>query len=312
MIENHESLTAKLCSFVRAHHSLHDHHKIFDDYLAFDLMGPEEYRQIHALIESGQCGMCENCPSQCPYQDNVTKTVELLAPIPLSREAFTFDVFNSFIQKNPKCQYVICGAGMDSFIFRNKNPNITIFEVDHPDTQRYKQHRIAELGWVVQKNINFVAVDFSKDDLAARLLESGFDPNLPTFYTILGVTYYLSLQSFENTIERMDAISCRGSAVVLDYPDKVTSGRFAPDRVLRLEEMTARFGEKMAQGFSLEDMKSVFERHHFGIANHLSPGEIQNKYFKNRQDGMTAYENIHFVYAQKSSPYFAYHSIFTI
>ena len=312
MIENHESITAKLCSFVRAHHSLHDHNKIFDDYLAFDLMGPEEYRQIRELIESGQCGMCENCSSQCPYQDNVTKTVELLAPIPLSREAFTFDVFKSFIQKHPRCQYVICGAGMDSFIFRNKNPNITIFEVDHPDTQRYKQHRIAELGWVVQKNINFVAVDFSRDDLAARLLESGFDPNLPTFYTILGVTYYLSLQSFENTIERMDTISCRGSAVVLDYPDKVTSGRFAPDRVLRLEEMTARFGEKMAQGFSLDDMKSVFERHHCSITKHLSPDEIQNKYFGNRQDGMTAYENIHFIYAEKSSQYFAYHSIFTI
>ena len=312
MIENHESITAKLCSFVRAHHSMNENNKIFDDYLAFDLMGVDEYRHIRSLIESGKCGMCEKCHSKCLGKDRLTQTVHLLAPIPLSREAYTLDIFRSFVQKYPRCQYVICGAGMDSFLFRNDNPNITIFEVDHPDTQKYKQHRISELGWIVQKNISFVPVDFSKDDLATKLLESGFDPNLPTFFTILGVTYYLSLQSFEKTIERMDSISACGSVVVLDYPDRMSSGVDVPERVRRLEKMTARFGERMTQGFSLEDMHAVFERHHYSIAEHLSPDIIQNYYFRNRNDGMTAYENIHFIHAQKTKAFYAYNSIFTI
>ena len=312
MIENHESVTAKICSFVRAHHSIHNRNKIFDDYLAFDLMGVDEYRHIRKLIESGKCGMCENCRTQCPYQDKVTRTVQMLAPIPLSREAFTLDVFNEFIKNNPRCQYVICGAGMDSFLFRNDNPNITIFEVDHPDTQRYKQHRISQLGWVVQKNINFVPVDFAHDDLATKLLEAGYDPNLPTFFTILGVTYYLSGASFENTIERIDSISAKGSAVVLDYPDSSSLKDYIPDRVRRLEKMTARFGEKMAQGFTFSDMRGIFERHHYCIAKHLSPDIIQTDYFGNRKDGMTAYENIHFLHAEKKENYFANHSIFTI
>ena len=43
MIDDMESITAKLCSFARAYHSNHEKNKIFDDYLAYDLMGKEEY-----------------------------------------------------------------------------------------------------------------------------------------------------------------------------------------------------------------------------------------------------------------------------
>lgn len=51
MIELQESMTAKLCSFARAYHSNFAKGKIFDDYLAFDLMGKEEYEEIGQLIE---------------------------------------------------------------------------------------------------------------------------------------------------------------------------------------------------------------------------------------------------------------------
>ena len=43
MTETRESTTAKLCSFARAYHSNTGRQKIFDDYLAYDLMGKEEY-----------------------------------------------------------------------------------------------------------------------------------------------------------------------------------------------------------------------------------------------------------------------------
>ena len=86
-MENHESITAKLCSFVRAHHSIHERKKIFDDYLACDLMGIDEYREIRGMIASGACEMCDHGGS-CPYRDEIAQTVQQLAPIPLSREAF--------------------------------------------------------------------------------------------------------------------------------------------------------------------------------------------------------------------------------
>lgn len=311
MIEKRESITAKLCSFVRAYHSIHDRNKVFDDYLAFDLMGSEEYFNIRDLIQSGKCG-CDSCNPQCPYHDRVARTVNTLAPIPLSREAFTHDVFKDFLNKHPKCQYVICGAGMDSFLFRNDNPNITIFEVDHPDTQRYKQHRISELGWIIQKNINFVPVDFSRDDLSDKLLDSGFDPNLPTFFTILGVTYYLTLSSFEKTIELMDSISAVGSIIILDYPDNTTFDATAPKRIQELTQMTALFGETMTHGFTPEEMQGVFERHHCKIQQHINPADIQEHYFSHRNDGMAAYDNVHLLYAEKVSFHYASKSVYSI
>ena len=45
MIESHESTTAKLCSFARAYHSTYARKKIFDDSLAFDFMGLEQYEE---------------------------------------------------------------------------------------------------------------------------------------------------------------------------------------------------------------------------------------------------------------------------
>ena len=301
MIQNHESMTAKLCSFVRAHHSNYDRDKIFDDYLAFDLMGKDEYCNIRDFIKSGKCGSCETCETQCPYRDKVSRTVHFLAPIPLSREAFANDVFHEFLRKNPGCQYVICGAGMDSFLFRNDDHNISIFEVDHPNTQNYKKMRIAQLEWTVQRNIKFVSVDFSCDNMAEKLLAAGFNPSRPTLFTILGATYYLTLEAFENTIELMDILSTSQSAVILDYPEKITNDAHTPERVQYLAQMTAQLGESMTQGFSFEEMSEVFTRHHFEIKRHLSPEDIQNQYFSQRKDGLTAFDNIHFLYAQKSA-----------
>ncbi len=298
-MENHESITAKLCSFVRAHHSIHERNKIFDDYLAFDLMGIDEYREIRGLIASGACEMCDHCGGTCPYRDEIAQTVQALAPIPLSREAFTMESFLRFRRKHPQCQYVICGAGMDSFLFRNDDPNVAVFEVDHPLTQQYKKHRITDLGWTVQKNAHFVPVDFGRDRLDTSLLAAGYDPMVPTFFTILGVTYYLTGSVFEKTVEIMDAISCEGSAVVLDYPERTAWNAAMPDRVRRLMRMTDRFGERMAQGFSTEEMEGIFGRHHFSVGVSLSPRAIQNAYFKNRNDGLKAYENIHLLYAEK-------------
>ena len=50
MIIKQESTTAKLCAFARAHHSNYSKEKIFDDYLAFDLIGTEANRKIAGII----------------------------------------------------------------------------------------------------------------------------------------------------------------------------------------------------------------------------------------------------------------------
>lgn len=303
MIEKQESITAKLCSFARAYHSIFDKSKIFDDYLAYDMMGEDEFHAVRDMINSGLCMDCHN--DNCPHKAVLEQSVHFLAPIPLSREAYTKQTFTRFLQKHPSCQYVICGAGMDTFSFRNDNENVTVFEIDHPDTQKYKRNRIDQLGWIVRDNIHFVSVDFSRDNLSQRLLESGFDPKVPTFVSILGVSYYLTLETLEDTIRNIDSITPEDSIIILDYPDKTTFDPSSPPRVRQLAEMTERLGERMTRGFSIYEIARTFLNHHFEVKEHQNPEQIQQNYFCNRHDGLHAYENIHFVYAQKIAPFYA-------
>ena len=52
MIERNESMTAKLCQWVRANHSLCTKDKIFDDFLAYRLMGHKEYKETKTVIQN--------------------------------------------------------------------------------------------------------------------------------------------------------------------------------------------------------------------------------------------------------------------
>ncbi|MBQ9243659.1 MAG: class I SAM-dependent methyltransferase [Proteobacteria bacterium] len=308
MIDHQESITAKLCSFVRAHHSTFDRTKIFDDYLAYDLMGEEEYTHVCDMLRNGLCAQCPAAASHDP--DAIQNGVCFLAPIPLSREAYTKHIFEDFLKAHSHCQYIICGAGMDTFSFRNDNDNITIFEIDHPDTQKYKKTRLETLGWIIRRNIHFVAVDFAKDDLSQKLLDAGLDPNIPTFISILGVTYYLTLETLEDTIRKLDDITAKQSKIILDFPDKTTFSHHS-ERARKLAEMTRQLGENMTHGFSTYELAKMFMRNHFTVTDHQTPNQIQKLYFDGRKDGLRAYENIHFLTAEKTehfiSPTYTYH-----
>ncbi len=308
MVEDQESITAKLCLFARAFHSNYGKEKIFDDYLSFDLMGREQYEEIGQLIENN-FDISKYDKNRWFCHKNIKETLyKYILPIPLSRIKFAEFELENFAKlqgaMGKRIQYVICGAGMDSFAFRNVIGNISVFEVDHPDTQKYKLERIKELEWVVPENLTFVPIDFSHDSLKEKLLQNGFNPNLPTFTAILGVSYYLTLPVFEQTLKIISELSTQGSKVIFDFPDERTFSeelaKGAP-RVQELADVTQRLGEPMLHGFSLEEIKGALDRNSFELASHYTPEIIQSLYFEGRSDGLKAYENVHFVKAEKVS-----------
>ena len=303
MVDNQESITAKLCSFARAFHSNYGTDKVFDDYLAFDLMGKTQYEEMGKLIENDfdlskqdeRYWFCHKNIKQALY--------DYMLPIPLSRISFAQKELSAFAEKytagGKKIQYVICGAGMDSFAFRNTNENIQVFEIDHPDTQAYKKERIKELEWMLPRNLTFVPVDFNKDSLKEKLLENGFNPMLPTFTAILGVSYYLELNVFEQTLKIISDLTNKDSRIIFDFPDQTTLSKKASPRVRDLADITARLGEPMVKGFSVWQIKRALGRHSLKIENHERPKDIQRNYFTGRNDNLRAYENVHFVQARK-------------
>lgn len=72
-------------------------------------------------------------------------------------------------------QYVMLGAGLDTFAFREKEflSKHRVFEVDHPLTQKDKIERITRAGCTIPDNLTFVPADFTKDNVAERLIDGG-------------------------------------------------------------------------------------------------------------------------------------------
>ncbi len=285
MVDERESVTAKLCAFARAWHALHDRDKIFEDDLAFDLMGRDEYDAMYETVSRGFGGF------DTPFSRADTEQIiaEYIAPIPLARIHFAENRLHDFAKHHGKIQYVICGAGSDTFLFRNDNPDIEIYEIDHPDTQRYKLGRIRQLEWNIRENVHFVPVDFEKQRMTEQLLKAGFDPQIPTFFSILGVTYYLTLDVFAGTLEQIAELSVPGSVLVFDYP--VRTGEF-PERVRRLEQITASLGEQMRGGYDYNEVSRALYALGFQIDTYLPPDKVQAEYFDGRADRMKAFENV--------------------
>ena len=296
MVDERESVTAKLCAFARAWHSNRAQEKIYDDYLAYDMMGKEEYDQMYDMISRG---FTDN--GEVFSRDDTEQIInEYIAPIPLSRISFTEKRLSDFAKANGKIQYVICGAGSDTFSFRNDDPDIEIFEIDHPDTQRYKLDKRAQIEWNIPKNVHFVSVDFEKERMTEKLIESGFDLNKKTFFSILGVSYYLTLDVFSETLAQIAKLSALGSVVVFDYPIK--SGDF-PRRVYRLEKITECLGEVMQGGFDYNEVSRALYSLGFQIDTYMPPEKVQVKYFSGRSDNMRAFENVSLISASYTSGY---------
>lgn len=295
MVNERESVTAKICAFVRAWHSNLSRQKIYDDYLAYDMLGKEEYDSIYELISSGLDGS-----QQFSREDTEQIISEYFAPIPLSRIHFNESRLADFAKANGKVQYVICGAGSDTFAFRNDNEDIEIFEIDHPDTQRYKLEKIRELEWNLRPNVHYVPVDFEKERMCDKLLASGFDPNVKTFFSILGVTYYLTLDVFRDTLNQMAELSPLGSELVFDYPIK--TGVF-PRRVERLELMTEALGEIMRGGYDYNEVSRALYGLGFQIDTYMPPEKVQKEYFDGRADDLKAFENVSLISATYTAGY---------
>ncbi|MGW4522294.1 class I SAM-dependent methyltransferase [Amycolatopsis sp. NPDC004378] len=113
-------------------------------------------------------------------------------------------------------QYVILGAGLDSFAYRTPPGRFRVFEVDHPGTQAAKRELLDRAGLTVPPSVTFVPVDFEADPLRERLVQSGLDPFRPVFVSWLGVTVYLTRKAILATLTDLGGFA-PGSEIVTDH-----------------------------------------------------------------------------------------------
>jgi methyltransferase (TIGR00027 family) len=186
-------------------------------------------------------------------------------------------------------QYVILGAGLDTFALRNPHPHLRVFEVDHPATQAWKRDLLLETNLPTPANLTFVPVDFEKQDferqsLATQLLAAGFDPTQPTFFSWLGVVPYLTLSAFRATVSFI-ATQPANSGLVFDYAQPRSA--LPSTEQLAFDSLASRVqlaGESFQLFFTPHQIAAELTAFH--QLEDLGTPELDHRYFAARTDNL--------------------------
>ena len=302
-MNNKTSITALMSSFGRAFHAENEDHPVFADHLAKKLMTAEEYAAAQGYILGGaQFFEPEIDSTKQKSKELLRRLVNVhIAPSPLCRAAYTEKALKTAILTGTK-QYVILGAGMDTFAFRETEflSKHRVFEVDHPLTQADKLERITRAGWTIPDNLTFVPVDFTKDSLTERLIAAGFDPSVKSFFSWLGVTYYLSAEAIDTMLSALSTLCADGSTLVFDYPDENFFD--APEkRVQNTIMMTKAGSEPMKTSFSYSELEKLLTKHGFLIYELLTPDDIQRDIIDKAGADMKAFEHVNYCLAVRKA-----------
>src|ERR1700722_18220164 len=185
---------------------------------------------------------------------------------------------------NGVAQYVILGAGLDTFAYRNPFPQLSVFEVDFPATQEWKRSLLAAAAIAEPANLTFVPLDFEHMTLAAGLSAAGFDATKPAFFGWLGVVPYLTLPAFRATLETIAGLPS-GSAVSFDYAVSPRALNLVHRMTFRaLTRRVAKAGQPFLLLFTPEQLDAEFVRAGLGRFEQLGAAELNDLYFANRTD----------------------------
>jgi methyltransferase (TIGR00027 family) len=211
MQESIPSRTALRVALRRAAHQIYDPlPHVLEDPIAVPILGPEYAPDLHKTATK----------LHKPFS-------AALRAFLVARSRYAEDQLAAAVADGVT-QYVLLGAGLDTFAYRNPHPSLRVFEVDHPATQQWKRDLLAKNAIPIPPTLTFVPVDFEapagkapdqafeRESLPTQLDLAGFNPHTPTFYAWLGVVPYLTLPAFRATINFI-AQSAPRSGLVLDY-----------------------------------------------------------------------------------------------
>ena len=296
MAENQAGVTALITAYARAYHATHDFPVIFDDSLADQYYTPEEHiqfnRDLASMLPLLNPELAAAQPDPAAALAYVMQTMH--CPITLSRSRYTEDCLDQSVNFSTR-QYVILGAGMDTFAFRRPDllAKLEVYEVDHPVTQALKRQRIAIAGWSLPSQLNLVPVDFTRQSIADALRESSYDPQKQTFFSWLGVSFYLPREVVFSTLSAIAGIAPHGSSVVFDYMEPAAFLPGAAPRMRRMHWIAEQVGEPMKSAFDPSTLAAELAPLGFTLQESLSPAEIESRYFQGRSDLLHAFEHLH-------------------
>jgi methyltransferase (TIGR00027 family) len=267
MREGQGSRTADRVAERRAAHQVRDRPLVFEDPLALRIIRPEVARELR----------------EHPPRHETSIAGPYLRAFFVMRSRFAEDELAIAVQRGVR-QYVVLGAGFDTFAYRNPFPDLRVFEVDHPDTQATKRKRLTDGGIDIPPSMTFVPIDFTITPLDAALGAAGFDAASPAFFSWLGVVPYLERPAIDATFSFIASLPAP-TAVVFDYavpPETLSwTGRLI---YRRMAKRVAALGEPWKTFFDPQTLIENLRAHGFTSAEDFDGDTLNRRYFADRTD----------------------------
>ncbi len=279
----------------RATHQIINQPAVFVDPLALRVL-PEEARQrIFAGITAAGNKVPEGykiaeppVPQKKPEPEKplfevLARTLQAFMAV---RNRYAEDVLGDAVATAGCTQYVLLGAGLDTFAYRNPFAQVRVFEVDHPNTQAWKLDLLEENGIDVPKSVTYAPIDFEHQKLPEGLAAAGFDESAVTVFAMLGVVPYLTLEAFRATLAFVGKMP-RGSAIAFDYALPLEMLPFYERAAMeRVAHRVSREGEPFQLYLSPEEMAKELRGAGIAHIEDLDGDAITARYFAGRSDDL--------------------------
>lgn len=268
MQEGIPSKTAYRVALRRAAHQVFDDPVIFHDPLALRILGLSPQR-------------LEATDLRAPNRPHSRSLRAFL----VTRSRLAEDTLAAAVDRGV-AQYVLLGAGLDTFAYRSPFPDLRVFEVDHPATQHWKRSLLYGNEIRIPETCTHVPVDFERESLPERLQASGFQVNAPTVFGWLGVVPYLTDEAFTATLGML-AEQPEGSSVILDYG--LPRWSLPHEEQLAFDSLASRVagaGEPFQLFFDPGQIQDRLLAAGYVTVEDLDSAAMNDRYLADRNDGL--------------------------
>jgi methyltransferase (TIGR00027 family) len=262
------SRTAWLVALRRAAHQIMDRPPVFTDPLGLRILGKETAAEL----------------GRNPQYRAHRVSDRYLRAFLAARSRIAEDTLAELVSQGLR-QYVILGAGLDTFAYRNPWPELRVWEVDHPATQGWKRERLAKGEITVPSPEPFVPVDFAHQDLEQALVAAGLDLGQPTFFSWLGVAPYLERPAIDSLLGFVARASASGGGIVFDYFIPPHTQPLVVRLMLALRRWRLKkIGEPWRTYFDPAQLVAQLQDLGFRDVTDFTPALINERYFAGRED----------------------------
>jgi methyltransferase (TIGR00027 family) len=269
MQEQGPSRTAFRVAVRRAAHQILDDPRVLNDPIAVPILGMEEAEIVAGATRPGDAG----------------RSARLRAYF-AARSRYAEDQLATALAAGVD-QYVVLGAGLDTFACRCPFPALRVFEIDHPATQAWKQERIAAAGLRLAPGATFVPVDFERQSLADALAASPFARARPAFFSWLGVVPYLTEEAITTTLQFVGG-GAIGSGIAFDYGQPAESLPLMERMAFSfLARRVAAAGEPFRSAFTPDAIERILRAAGFTAIEDVGMDVVNDRYFSGRTDGLS-------------------------